>query len=350
MARNLVHWIGVAGLIGMVASGCSREEPTFHEAGSLNALRIGVSIPAATHGWLAGAGWWAEQAIAAHPEIRWKLKRAPLASDQADQVEAMLEDGIDALVILPFDSDTPLPVVRRARQRGVYVVSVDHRLREPIADLHVAGDNPTFGRTSAEYIAGRLGGKGRIVILRGLSAEADRERHEGAMKVFGGHPGIQILGAQPGNGNRQDAHRVMQGFLTQFDAIDAVWAGDDDMALGVEQALQEAGRLGGMWILGGAGMKDIVKRVMDRDALYPADVAYSPAVIAAGIHLAVAGLRNGDERAVADLIPAHLCIPAARLLPARDPTWKGRQRPFVIDATLITPENAADFYFPDSAY
>lgn len=342
--------LGVAGMISVFASGCGGPVPERREPGSSKALRVGVSIPAATHGWPAGVGWWAEQSVKSYPEIRWNLQRAGRASDQVDQIETMLEEGIDALVVLPFDSDTPLPVVRRARERGVFVVSVDRGLREPVANLYVAGDNAAFGRKSAEYMASKLGGKGRIVILRGMPVEIDRERYEAAMDVFRRHPGIQVLGAQPGNWNRQDAHRVMQAFLTQFGAIDAVWASDDDMALGVEQAIREAGRLGEMWILGGAGMKQIVKRVLDRDPLYPADITYPPAMISAGIHLAVANLRGGNERAARALIPAHLRIPDTLLLEAPDPAWKDRQRPFVIDVTLITPENAAEFHFPDSVF
>jgi ribose transport system substrate-binding protein len=166
--------------------------------------------------------------------------------------------------------------------------------------------------------------------------------------VFKDHPGIKVLGAQPGNWNKQDAHAVMQNFLTQFDHIDAVWASDDDMALGVEQAIREAGRTNEMWILGGAGMKDIVKRVMDKDPQYPADITYPPGMIAAGIHLAVAGLKDGNEKAIYDKIPAHLKIDKDLLLSA--PATDGKQRSIKLDLQLITPENAKDFYFKDSVY
>ena len=60
----------------------------------------------------------------------------------------------------------------------------------------------------------------------------------------------------------------------------------------LEKAIQEAGRSSEMWIMGGAGMKEIVRRVMDKDPLYPADITYPPAMIAAGIDVAVAHLRE----------------------------------------------------------
>lgn len=309
---------------------------------------IGVSIPAATHGWPAGVGWWAEQTMKQYPDVDWEFQRAANATEQASQIDAMVQKGINGLVVLPFDSDTPLPSIKKAKAQGVYIVSIDRGLREPVADLYLAGDNKSFGTKSAQYMVDKLGGKGTIVILRGMPVEIDTERYESAMKVFKDHPGIKVLGAQPGNWNKQDAHAVMQNFLTQFDKIDAVWASDDDMALGCEQAIREAGRSNEMWILGGAGMKEIVKKVMDKDAQYPADITYPPGMIAAGIHLAVAGLKDGNEKAIYDKIPAHLKIDKDLLLAA--PATDGKQRSIKLDLQLITPENAKEFYFKDSVY
>src|SRR5690606_10120602 len=111
-------------------------------------------------GWPAGVGWWAEQTIVQHPEIDWQFQRASTAAEQSSQIDAMLTRGIDALVVLPFDSATPLNAIRRAADQGAYVVSVDRGLSEPIADVYVAGDNRAFGRVSAQYIVEQLDGKG----------------------------------------------------------------------------------------------------------------------------------------------------------------------------------------------
>src|SRR5690606_19557565 len=127
-------------------------------------------------------------------------------------------------VVLPFDSDTPLPAIKRAKRQGIYVVSVDRGLREPVADVYLAGDNRAFGRKAAEFMAEKLGGKGNIVILEGMPVEINTERVEGFREAMSKHPEIKILDSQPGNWNRQDAVRVMQGFLAKYPKIDAVWA------------------------------------------------------------------------------------------------------------------------------
>jgi len=177
-------------------------------------------------------------------------------------------------------------------------------------------------------VAQRLEGKGKLVVLTGIPSTVDTARVEAAMKIFAQYPDIQILDVQPAMWNREKGLEVMQALLQKHPQIDAVWAQDDDIALGAEQAIRDAKRENEMWMLGGAGMKDIIKRVMENDPMYPADVTYPPAMIAAGIHLAVSSLRDGKADQIAEFMPRHL----------------------MIDVELVTPENAKQHYFPDSVY
>ena len=174
----------------------------------------------------------------------------------------------------------------------------------------------------------KLGGEGKIVVLEGIPCTVNTARVEAAMEVFAAHPGIEIVGQDTGMWNRQKSLDVMQNLLVKAPEIDAVWASDDDMALGVEQAVIEAGRQDEMWILGGAGMKDIVKRVMDEDPMFPADITYPPSMIATGIQMATSVLEGGNREEVMKYMPQHL----------------------MIDVELILPENAGKYYFPDSVF
>ncbi len=311
---------------------------------------VGVSVPSATHGWTAGVGHWAQQAMAQYPEIEWRFQRAAGGDQQVAHIEAMLAAGIDALVFLPEDAGTVLRAIREAKRQGVYVVSVDRGLEEDIADLYLAGDNRAFGRIAAEFMVEKLGGEGRIVILRGKSVPIDTERYEAAMEVFRQHPGITVVATQRGEWNAAISQEVMDTVLAAHDRIDAVWASDDDMALGVERALRARGRADELWVLGGAGMKDVVRRVADGDPLFPANVTYPPSMTATAIHLAAAEvLYDGDETRVADRIPPHAPVDRDLLLSSRDQRPAG-QRELRIDIHLITPDNAEAFYFPDSPF
>src|SRR5690606_6893686 len=208
---------------------------------------IGVSIPAATHGWTGGVNWWADQAKqrleAAYPDLQIVINTAGSASEQANDIEDLIAiNQIDALVILPFESDPLTEPVASVKDRGIFVTVVDRGLsREGIEDVYVAGNNTALGQVSAEYIIDRLGGQGKIVVLRGIPTTIDNERYDAFMELVE-QTDIEVLDSQYANWNRDDGFEVMQDFLTRFPEIDAVWAQDDDIALGVIEALRQANR------------------------------------------------------------------------------------------------------------
>lgn len=288
---------------------------------------IGVSIPAATHGWAGGLNWHAEAAKTRleklHPTVKIVIATAGSAGEQANDLEDLVSvQKIDALVILPFESAPLTDPVRHVKAGGAFVTVVDRGLSEPgIEDLYVAGDNPGFGRSAGAYMKERLGGKGKVVALRGIPTVIDDQRMKGFEEGIAGSE-IEILDAKHGNWNRDDAFEVMQDFLTRFPKIDAVWAADDDMALGALEAIRQAGREGEMFLIGGGGMKEMVKRVMDGDQTIPVDVLYPPSMIATAMDLTVARFTsNGPVEGT-----------------------------FNLKSPLITKDNAKAFYFPDSPY
>lgn len=291
-------------------------------------LRIGVSIPAADHGWTAGVGWWAKRAMALYPDVDWRYATATDPQKQIADIEDMMTRGVDALVVLATESAPLTPVARQAHEKGIFIVNVDRGFLEPVADIFLEGDNKAFGRKSAEFVAQKMNGKGNLVILTGIPCTVDTDRVTAAMEVFNRYPDIKILSTRPAFWNRQKGLEVMEDLLAKHPKIDAVWAQDDDILLGAMQAIKEAGRAKEMWIVGGAGMKDVVKMVMDRDPMVPANITYPPSMIAAGIHMCVSALRDGKREAVMEFMPRHL----------------------MIDVDLVTPENAREFYFPDSVY
>lgn len=290
-------------------------------------VRMGVSIPAATHGWAAGLNWHAQQAQkrlqAKYPNLEIVLVTARDAARQANDLEDLVSvRQIKALVVLPFESAPLTDPVRQVKQAGVFVTVVDRGLTDPtIQDAYVAGDNTRFGEVAGQYFRQRFPQGGQIVVLRGIPTVIDTQRVEAFQSAIAGS-GVTVLAMQFANWNRDDGFRVMQDFLQRFPKIDAVWAQDDDIALGAIEAIRQAKREDQMFIVGGAGMKDMVKRVMDRDRLVPVDVTYPPGMV---------------EQAM-ELTAAHLMDKA----PIAKQT--------IIEAVLVTPENARAHYFPDSPF
>jgi ribose transport system substrate-binding protein len=290
---------------------------------------MGVAIPAATHGWAGGVVYWANRTKGElekqYPGMQIIVKTAGSAAEQANQVQDLQTvNKIDTLVILPFESAPLTQPVAQLKKKGVFVTVVDRGLTDTSAqDAYVAGDNPGFGKVSAEYMAKALGGKGDMVILRGIPTVIDNQRVDSFTAVMKTHPGIKILDAKHGNWNRDDSFKVMQDYLTRFPHIDAVWASDDDMAVGVQKAIEQAKRGDVKLVIGGAGAKDYVKKVMDGDKTVTADVTYSPSMIADAMKLTAAARAEGGKAMAATTI---------------------------IPSVLITKDNASKYYFPDSPF
>ena len=290
-------------------------------------VRMGVAIRAATHGWAGGLNWHAQQArgrlAAKYPNLEVVLVTARDAASQANDLEDLVSvRRINALVVLPFESAPLTDPVREVKKSGVFITVVDRGLTDPsIQDAYVAGNNPQFGAVAGQYFRQRFPQGGQIVVLRGIPTVIDNQRVESFQKAIDGS-GIKVLGMQYANWNRDDGFKVMQDFLQRFPKIDAVWAQDDDIALGVIEAVRQAGRENEMFIVGGAGMKEMVKRVMDHDRLVPVDVTYPPGMIEQAMEVTAAHL--------ADKAPV--------------------EKQYIVEAVLVTPENAKEHYFPDSPF
>ena len=288
-------------------------------------VTVAVSIPAADHGWTGGVVFQAERAKAMlearHPGLKIIVKTSPDGASQANALEDLTTQGIDALVTLPQNSDELTDPIRQVKAKNIFVTVVDRALSDTsIQDLYVAGNNPDLGRVAGDYLKKTLG-TGNVVVIRGLPIVIDEERQKGFDAAVAGS-GIKVLDKQFGNWSRDDAFKVMQDYLSKYPKIDAVWCQDDDMASGVLEAIAQSGRKDIHTVIGGAGMKEMIKRVADGDPMVPVDVLYPPAMVATAMELTVGNFY--------DQVPV-----------------RGR---YVLDATLVTKANAKQFYFPDSPY
>lgn len=291
------------------------------------ALTVGVSIPAADHGWTAGIVYHAERVaeelMGEYEDLDIIVKTSPDPASQANAVQDLAVQGIDALVILPTDPDPLVNAIMQVKSQGAFVTLVD---RAPsnndsnVRDLYVAGNNPALGAVAGEYIVDTTP-DAEVVVIRGLPIPIDQQRQDGFDAALEGS-NVKVLEKQFGNWNRDDAFRVMQDYLTKYPKIDVVWAQDDDMVVGVLQAIEQSGRDDIQYVIGGAGSKDMIKKVMDGDSMIPVDVLYPPAMIGTAMELTVAGLMDQ--------------VPVAGS--------------YILDATLVTEDNAEDYYFPDSPY
>jgi len=315
MRKGLVWLPAALGLVAMTSAHAQEKKVT-----------IGVSIPAADHGWTGGVVFHAERMKALlekqYPGLHVLVKTSPDGASQANALEDFVSQKIDALVVLPQNSDELTASVGNVKSKGIFVTVVDRGLKDTsFQDIYVAGNNPELGRISAEYMKKALPSGGDIVVLRGIPTVIDDQRVKAFEDALAGS-NIKVLDKQFANWNRDDGFKVMQDFLAKYKKIDAVWAQDDDIAVGVLEAIKQGKRDDIKFVVGGAGMKDMVKRVMDGDKMIPVDVLYPPAMI--GTAMALTAAQFYDQ------------------VPVRGT--------FIVGAPLITKDNAKEYYFPDSPF
>src|SRR6185436_18636001 len=156
----------------LVTFGCAKQEDTSKPAAATTAkkVKIGVSVPAADHGWTAGVGYWAQTQINRYPDVDFVYTTANEPGKQTSDIEDMMTQQVAGLVLLATEPNAIAPVAKKAKDRGIFLVSVDRGsdTLTPVVDVFLEGDNKAFGRKSAEYMVERLKGKGKIVILRGI--------------------------------------------------------------------------------------------------------------------------------------------------------------------------------------
>lgn len=327
----------VAGLmlsVPLFASGGS-------EGGGAKAVKIGISIPSADHGWTGGIVWWANKAVkdieAAQPgKFEFRVVTADSPSSQVRNIEDLMVWGMKYLVILPHESAPLTPIVKEAHSKGVKVLVVDRGLTDTsFGYVNLAGDNTNMGRLSGQWLAKTMVAEGltSYVAMGGLPVTIDTERMNAFFSEMDKEPSlVDLLGKDKyefADWSSQKGLTLMETFLQKYPKIDAVFCQDDDVLLGVLQAIKESGRKDIKIAFGGAGSKVVYKMIMDGDPLVRATATYHPSMIADGIKY---------------MIDVATGVKSADFDSAKSPTT------VVIPAVLVDKGNVAKYYEPESIY
>lgn len=310
----------------MVFFGCSGKD----ESQAPKKLKIGVSLPAADHGWSGGivsSTQLAKKEIEeANSDVEVIITIGKDAAEQHDKIENLVTRGIDALVVVCQEPGPITPACVRAHNKGVYTVIVSNPMLEPCHDLFINGDNRNLGEQAARAIGALIEGKGEILVMEGIPCPINTDRINGFKDVMAKEfPEIKILESQPAWWDTEKGMNLMETYLQKYAKIDAIWVGDDDVLVGALRAYENSGRTDIKAMVGGGGSKFVVKKVMDKDPVVRATVSYPPMMAHRGVIEALKGLRNGKQP-------------------------EGGIKEITIPSEIITPENGQNFYYPDSLY
>lgn len=204
-----------------------------------------------------------EGAEARANELGYKIVVLDSQNDPAKElanVEDVLSKNVALLMINPTDSDAVSSSIRAANRKDVPVVTLDRGAARGKVVSHVASDNILGGEMAGELIVETLRGSGKIVELEGVpGTSAARDRGTGFKKAMHGASGIELVAVQPADFDRTKGLNVMENILQAQPEIDAVFAHNDEMALGAIKAIEAANR--DILVVGFDGTDDGVKAV-----------------------------------------------------------------------------------------
>ncbi len=328
------RFLTLAVALGLVLAACGGDDASPSGGGGTTGsgecdesetVTIGFSAPAADHGWLGAVITGAEEEAASHSDVEFRSANGGTDADQqANNIRTLAEQDLDAIAILPYDGAALTPVAQELMDRGIPVVNIDREFASPTAfRTWIGGDNYGIGRSAGLFLREQLADLDEAIVveIQGIAGISVTDlRTQGFMDAIEGS-NINVVASQPGDFNADTGREVMETILQANEHIDAVYTHDDDMAEGVVQAIENAGREDEM-ILTGAGGSANAMAAIEEGGIYAATFLYNPIMAASAVNLA--------------RLIAHGC----GLTDLAESEVPQRVQ---LDATTVTQENVSDY-------
>jgi len=302
--KNRMSYLMVILSLAVVAilAGCDSGEK---QNQSEEAVTLGVSLLTRTHPFYQDleAGL-QEAALAEGYKLIVQAGEFDVAR-QKDQIENFIVRKVAAIIISPCDSKSIGTSITAANQAGIPVFTADIAALADGAQVecHVASDNVEGGRLAAAAVVEALNGTGQVAIIDHPEVESVIQRVRGFESAIAVSPGIEIVAKLSGRGVKDRAFQTAEDILQAHPELDAIFGINDDSALGALAAVEKAGKLPRVSIIGFDAVPEAKRAI--RDGKIYADVIQQPRVIGSSVIKAVADYMAGKP------VPEKILIPCA---------------------------------------
>ena len=288
-------------------------------------VTIGLSVPAADHGFMAAMTDLAVDAAGDLEDVDLKVAEGTNdVSVQISQVETFINDGVDAIVLVPFDGAALTQVAQKAMDAGIPVINVDREFSSDQASrVTVLGDNYGVGVSAGDYICNELGDNKDAVIgeIAGIdSLPLTQERTEGFNDALE-KCGLKVSHRVAAEFTVESGEEAASNLLQAAPKLDAVWNHDDDQGVGVLAAIKQAGR-DEFFMVGNGGSANMMREIQNPDSVVKATTVYPAFQAADGVRLA---RLVAQDRAMGDLLDVEV------------------PREVVLYAAVVTAENVEKY-------
>lgn len=220
---------------------------------------------------------------------------------QQSQIENFVVQGVDAIIVCPVDTKGIGPAIEKANAARIPVFTADIAAQGGTVVSHIASDNVEGGRLAARYVAKALGGTGTVGIIGQPEVQSTIDRESGFRDEIAKTPGIQLVASLNGAGVRDRALKAADDMLQAHPDLGAIFAINDESALGVLAAAQGRGKTS-LVIVGYDATPEALRAITGGTPLR-ADVAQQPRAIGEQTIDAIADHFAGKP------VPARITVP-----------------------------------------
>jgi len=246
LRRHFLMAAGIAALLIAIPGASAQEPPPLKPK---DQYTVGFSQPASASPWRKAQmeSMKAEAAKLGHQLVHTDATGS--ADKQVADVKGMIAQGVDLVFLAPRDEKPLIPAVMAAKSAGIPVILLDRNVDQSLAQAgkdyvtFIGSDFVEQGKRAAEALTKAMGGNAKILQLEGFPGSSPainrRKGFEDAIKV---HPGMRIVASQPGDFERAKGRQVAEALLQAHPDANAIYAHNDEMALGAIAALEAAGK------------------------------------------------------------------------------------------------------------
>lgn len=286
----------------ILTTGCSLEPPGWAKpktGGDLKDIKIGLSVSTLNNPFFVSLKDGVVEEARKHGMETIVVDAQNDSAKQSNDVDDLMQKGVNVLLINPTDSASISTVVQSANSLGIPVITLDRSADQGDVKALVASDNVKGGKMAAEFIEKIVGKGAKVVELEGVAgASATRERGKGFHEVA--DQNLKVIAKQTADFDRTKGLNVMENLLQANPDVQAVFAHNDEMALGAIEAIKSSGK--DIPVVGFDGNDDAMKSI--KEGKLTATVAQQPEWIGQLAVQAVYDVLQG--RTVEKTIPALL--------------------------------------------
>ncbi len=258
MAKRWCAWVAVVLPVVLLAIGCGRREQP-----AQGQKKMAVVISTLNNPWFVVLK---DAARARAEELGYQAdvfdsQNSP--ATEASHFDTIIDGKYAAILFNPTDAQGSIASVQRAKDAGIPTFCMDREISaSDVAVSQVLSDNFSGCVALGEYFVRRLGEKGTYVELLGLLGDNNtKNRSDGFHSVVDNYPGLKMLAQQSADFDRTKAMEVMESLLQAHPDINAVFCGNDAMAMGAHRAIVAAGKDKQVMVFGFDGAKDVIDEI-----------------------------------------------------------------------------------------